>query len=67
MKKRFKVEGMSCNHCKMAVTKALLANDEITDVKVDLESKTVEIECDSNLSMDKIKRIIDEAGYSVID
>ncbi|MFP4457378.1 MAG: heavy-metal-associated domain-containing protein [Clostridia bacterium] len=67
MKKSFKVEGMSCNHCKMAVKKALLANGKITDVKVDLESKTVEIECDSSLSMDKVKTIIDEAGYSVID
>ena len=31
-----KVKGMSCNHCVMAVTKALNEVDGVRDVKVDL-------------------------------
>jgi len=67
MKKSFKVEGMSCNHCKMAVKRALLSNEKVTDVKVNLETKMVDIEYDSSLTMEKIKNIIDEAGYTVIN
>jgi copper chaperone len=67
MKKQFKVEGMSCNHCKMAVTKALMNDDRITEVDVNLESKVVEIHTDSDIDMQEIKRIVDEAGYTVID
>lgn len=67
MKKSFKVEGMSCNHCKMAVENALLSNDKITNAKVNIETKVVEIEHDSSLAMEEIKNIIDEAGYTVID
>ena len=32
-----KIKGMTCNHCVMAVTKALNEIDGIKDVKVDLE------------------------------
>jgi len=34
-----KIEGMSCNHCVMAVTKALSGIDGIGNVKVDIASR----------------------------
>lgn len=67
MKNSFKVEGMSCDHCKMTVKTALLSSEKITDAKVNLETKIVNIEYDSSLTMEEIKNIIDEAGYTVID
>ena len=36
--KSIKIKGMSCQHCVMAVTKALTALDGVKDVKVDLKS-----------------------------
>jgi copper chaperone len=36
--KSIKIKGMSCQHCVMAVTRALSAVDGIKDVKVDLKS-----------------------------
>ncbi len=39
---KIKVQGMSCQHCVMAVTKALGGIDGIRDVKVDLEKGTIE-------------------------
>ncbi|MBE6038300.1 MAG: heavy metal translocating P-type ATPase [Anaerofustis stercorihominis] len=40
MKKVITVNGMSCNHCKMAVEKALKAIEGVEDAVVDLEAKT---------------------------
>jgi copper chaperone len=37
----FQVEGMSCNHCKMAVTNALKELDGVEKVEVSLEKGTV--------------------------
>jgi copper chaperone len=34
---KIKIKGMTCNHCVMAVNKALNEIDGITDVKVDLQ------------------------------
>ena len=65
MKKEYKIEGMSCNHCVMAVDKELN--------KLDLENKTVEIgsvkiEFDPDkVSEEDIKNSIREAGYTVIE
>ena len=65
MNKEYKIEGMSCNHCVMAVDKELN--------KLDLENKTVEIgsvkiEFDPDkVSEEDIKNSIREAGYTVIE
>jgi copper chaperone len=62
-----KVKGMSCQHCVMAVTKALKEIDGLQEVVVDLEkgeaafSETKPVE--KSLIKDKIKK----AGYEAID
>ena len=38
--KSVKIKGMSCQHCVMAVTKALSALDGIKNVQVDLKTGT---------------------------
>ena len=43
MKKVITVNGMSCNHCKMAVEKALKAVEGVEDAVVDLEAKTATV------------------------
>lgn len=66
MKKILLVEGMSCNHCVMAVTNALKELEGISNVDVNLESKEVEVIGD-NLIEDALKEAVEEAGYDVVE
>ena len=65
MGKTFKIDGMSCGHCVMAVEKGLN--------KLEIEKKKVEI-CSTKVSFnaekvseENIKNAIEEAGYKVIE
>lgn len=62
----FRVEGMSCNHCKAAVEKALKTIDGVNEASVDLAAKTVAIDFDSAVTNESgLKRTISDAGYDV--
>ncbi|MDR0570471.1 MAG: copper ion binding protein [Clostridiales Family XIII bacterium] len=62
-----KVEGMSCEHCVNAVTRAVGALPGIGAVVVDLEAGTVAVEHDPLQSPEgKIKSEIEEQGYDVV-
>ncbi len=60
------IEGMMCNHCKMAVENALKSVEGITNVDVSLENKTATIETNKKVESDTIKEAIEKAGYKVI-
>ena len=61
------VDGMSCEHCVNAVTKAVEALPGISGVAVDLSAGTVTVvHSDSAASVDEIKRAIEEQGYDII-
>ncbi len=60
-----KVEGMTCNHCKMAVTKAVSAVPGVTSVDVDLSSGTVVVS-GSAVDSARVKKAIQEVGYKVL-
>lgn len=59
------VEGMSCDHCKAAITAEVMSVDGVTAVDVDLESKRVTV-CGQRLSDSALRVAIDEAGYDVV-
>ena len=65
--KTISIEGMQCNHCKMSVEKALNSIVGITSVEVDLENKNAVIEYSKEIENDKIKSVIEDAGFEVID
>ena len=65
MKKIVSIEGMSCNHCVMAVKNALNELAGVKSVEVDLKGKKAEIVGDS-LDDEKIKEAIEDAGYKVV-
>ncbi len=65
MKKTIQIEGMQCNHCKMSVEKALNSLEGVTKVEVSLEDKTATIEATKEIEDDKIKEVIEEAGFEV--
>jgi len=63
-----KVQGMSCNHCKMAVEKALKNLPGVSGVDVDLAAATVKISYDpGEVDRQKIAGAIDRAGYQVVE
>jgi len=59
------VNGMTCNHCKNSVEKGVSELRGVTSVHVSLQNKTVAIE-GNKLSIDEIKKVIIQRGYSII-
>jgi copper chaperone len=61
------VAGMSCEHCKMAVTNAVSALDGVKDVEVSLENNTATVEFEeSKLLLETIRQAIQAQGYEVV-
>ena len=61
------VEGMSCGHCKAAVEKAVSALKGVEKVDVDLSGKKAAISYDADIvSVDDMKKAIEDQGYSVV-
>lgn len=61
-----KIKGMSCNHCVMAVAKALNELDGIKEVKVDLGKGEATFEETSPVDMKVVREQIKKAGYEVV-
>lgn len=59
----FKVQGMTCNHCVMAVKKSIKEADAAAKVDVDLPTGSVKVE--STLTSAQIADRITDAGYAV--
>ncbi|MFZ3101032.1 MAG: cation transporter [Desulfitobacteriaceae bacterium] len=60
-----KVEGMTCNHCKMRVEKALQGLNNVESVKVDLVGKEAVVTGAAERS--SLVKAVEEAGYSVVE
>ena len=67
MEKTIKIKGMSCGHCVGRIENALNNLEEVKDVKVHLKENTAKIELDSVITNQKIKEVIEDAGYDVIE
>ncbi|ATH07217.1 hypothetical protein BIY24_04475 [Halobacteriovorax marinus] len=61
----FMVEGMKCGGCKSKIENALLGSDMATNVTIDLEEKTVILECSDDASTVDTKNAIEELGFSI--
>lgn len=61
----WKVDGMSCGHCKQSVEKAV--HELGVKGEVSLEDKTVTLTYDENaVQADAIKEAIEDQGYDVV-
>ena len=58
----YTVRGMSCGHCKAAVTEEVSAVGGVESVDVDLDTKLVVVHGES-LDDTALRAAIDEAGY----
>ena len=65
MNKTIQIEGMSCNHCKMHVEKALSAVPGVKSVKVDLAQKNAVVSAGDSVSDEMLTLAVNEAGYEV--
>jgi copper chaperone len=62
----FDVDGMSCDHCVKAITKAIGELPGTGDVAVDLENKKVTAAYDGGkVKVDLIRTAIEDQGYDV--
>ncbi len=60
----FLVPGMTCEHCRSAVTTELSSVAGVASVTVDLDTKLVEV-AGHDLDDAALRAAIDEAGYEV--
>ena len=65
--KSIKIKGMSCQHCVMAVTRALSAVDGIKDVKVDLKSGMATYDEVKAVDSMVVAAAIKMAGYEIVE
>ncbi len=61
-----KIKGMSCNHCVMAVQKALSGIDGVKNVHVDLQKGEATFDASASVDMNTVKEVIQKAGYQVV-
>jgi copper chaperone CopZ len=59
------VKGMTCNHCRMSVTKALEAIPGVSQVNVDLLSGKASFEADPSVDLAAVKKAIEKIGFEV--
>jgi copper ion binding protein len=64
---RMKIQGMSCQHCVMSVTKALGTIPGVKNLKVDLVKGEATFENTQNTSAEVIRKVVEDAGYKVVD
>lgn len=65
--KSIKIKGMNCQHCIMAVTKALNAVDGIKDINVDLKSGVATYSESKPVDHAVIAAAIKKAGYEIVE
>jgi len=63
-----RVNGMSCEHCVKAVTKAVNALSGTGELSIDLKAGTVTVEHDPALApLGRIRSAIEELGYDLAE
>ena len=62
----FRIEGMTCDHCRNAVTTEVRAVPGVQAVTVDIEAGTVTVSADQPVEQSDIAAAVDEAGYTLL-
>jgi copper chaperone CopZ len=61
----FTVEGMSCDHCRVAITSEVTQVSGVQSVDIDLDAKIVRVS-GADLDPAAVVDAIDEAGYDAV-
>jgi mercuric ion binding protein len=64
---KMKVSGMTCDFCAQGIQKKLKKEAGVTEVKVDLDAKTVSVALKegSDISDERLKKLITDSGYEL--
>jgi copper chaperone len=60
----YSVPGVSCEHCRTAITNEVSAVDGVHEVDVDLDTKQVAVRGEA-MNDEAVRAAIDEAGYEI--
>ena len=66
MKVIVNVNGMNCNHCKMAVEKALNTVDGVVSAEVNLEAKNASVTLSKEVADSDLMNVINEARFEAV-
>lgn len=66
MTKIMTIEGMMCNHCKMAVEKVLKKVEGVADAVVDLDAKQAEVTLTADVADEVLANVVNEEGFETI-
>lgn len=62
MQHQYSIKGMTCQNCVQKITKALMSIDQITDVQVDLESKSAMISMGDHVPTPVMQKALSRIG-----
>jgi copper chaperone CopZ len=62
----FRVDGMTCDHCRHAVTSEISAVPGVRSVAVDLATGTVTVSAAVPVDRADVAAAVDEAGYTLL-
>jgi copper chaperone len=62
-KVEIKIEGMTCGHCAMSITKEITGIAGVTDVQVDHQNGKAVVEL-TGVTNDQLAAAVTEAGYT---
>lgn len=64
---KLKIEGMRCDHCAARIKSLLEANPAVQMAEVSFDKGDAKVLYDnSSLQKEELKKIIEEAGYTVV-
>lgn len=64
MKKTIVIKGMTCNHCKVRVTQALVNVKGVATADVDVAKKNAVVELYAEVPDEVLKQAVSDAGYA---
>lgn len=62
---RYRVVGMTCEHCVRAVTEEVAALDGVVSVQVELSDGSLVLQSEREVDRAAVIAAVDEAGYEV--
>ncbi|GAB3131858.1 heavy-metal-associated domain-containing protein [Tsukamurella serpentis] len=62
----YTVTGMTCGHCAASVREEISEIDGVTGVEVNVETGSVTVASDTELTREAVDAAVKEAGYSLL-
>ncbi len=63
---RIYISGMSCQHCKIVVEKALSTIEGVESVNVNLEGQYADVKLKSSVDLKKFSEALEDTAYGVV-